>query len=236
MEGADCIVHLAGALAPRAGESLLQANLLTTKNMAEAGRAGGARSFVYLSFPGADPRSGNEYLRTKGLAEEAIRERFASGAILRVPMILGPDTPSMQRIRKLARAPAAPLIGGGAVRVQPIYEGDVIRAVEWALLHPEEPLTRADLVGPETLPYADLLRRAGRMLGRRPRIVPIPRAVGFAAAALAGRLSPASAMSRTVLEVICNEHLGQDGEARRAMPLPRTGVEETLRLSLPAGA
>ena len=122
------------------------------------------------------------------------------------------------------------------MRVQPIYEGDVIGAVEWALLHPGEPLTRADLVGPETLPYAELLRRAGRQLGRRPRILPIPRAVGFAAAALAGRLSPASAMSRTVLEVICNEHLGEDGEARWAMPLPRTGVEEMLRLSLPAGA
>ena len=36
LDGADCVAHLAGSLVPRAGDSLLQSNLLTTKNVAEA--------------------------------------------------------------------------------------------------------------------------------------------------------------------------------------------------------
>lgn len=233
VSGADCVAHLAGSLVPRAGDSLLEANLLTTKNVAEAGKSCGVKSFVYLSFPGADSRSHNEYIRTKGLAEDVIAENFESGAIFRVPMILGAGTPAMNQLKRLLRSPAIPLVAGGAVRIQPIYLGDVIGAVEWAILNPEAPLGRVNLVGPETLLYRELLMRAGLRLGRRPRILPIPRGPARAASGIIGRLSPSSPMSRTVFDVIFYEHLCNDEEAGSGAPIARTGVDEILDLSLP---
>ena len=234
LEGADCVAHLAGSLVPRAGDSLLGANLLTTKNVAEAGKSGGVKSFVYLSFPGADARSENEYLRTKGQAEDVIAENFTSGAIFRVPMILGPDTPAMNQIKRLLGSSFVPLVAGGAVRIQPICLGDVISAIEWAILHPESPLARVNLVGPETLLYRELLMRAGLRLGKRPRILPIPRGLGRAASSIIGRLSPSSPMSRTVFDIIFYEHLCNDEEAGSDAPIARTGVDEILDLSLPS--
>ena len=62
-------VHLAGALLPRRGETLLQANVETTRALVEAATSAGVKTFVYLSFPGADPASPNQYLRSKGMAE-----------------------------------------------------------------------------------------------------------------------------------------------------------------------
>ncbi len=233
LDGADCVAHLAGSLVPRAGDSLLGANLLTTKNVAEAGKSGGVKSFVFLSFPGADARSDNEYLRTKGQAEDVIAENFESGAIFRVPMILGADTPAINQIKRLLRSSVIPLVAGGAVRIQPIYLGDVIGAIEWAILHPEAPLKRMNLVGPETLLYRDLLLRAGLRLGRRPRILPIPRGPARAASSIIGSLSPSSPMSRTVFDVIFYEHLCNDEVAGSGVPIPRTGVDEILDLSLP---
>ena len=233
VEGADCVAHLAGSLVPRAGDSLLQANLITTKNLVEAGIACGVKSFVYLSFPGADPESNNEYLRTKGQAEDLIAENFGSGAIFRVPMILGPDTQATNQIRRLLASSIVPLVAGGAVRVQPIYLGDVLSAVEWALLHPETPLTRMNLTGPDTLLYSELLVRAGRRLGKRPRILTIPRGPARAASSIISRLSPSSAMSRTVFDIIFYEHLCRDEEARSATAITCTCVDETLDLSLP---
>lgn len=233
LEGADCVVHLAGSLVPRAGDSLLQANLLTTKNVAEASKSGGVKSFVFLSFPGADAHSDNEYLKTKGQAEDVIAENFASGAIFRVPMILGPDTPAMNQLKRLLRSSMIPLVAGGAVRIQPIYLGDVIGAIEWTILHPEPPLARVNLVGPETLLYRELLMRAGLRLGRRPRILPIPRGPARAASGVIGRFSPSSPMSRIVFDVIFYEHLCNDEEAGSGAPIPRTGVDEILDLSLP---
>ena len=233
LDGADCVAHLAGSLVPRAGDSLLGANLLTTKNVAEASLSCGVKSFIYLSFPGADARSDNEYLRTKGQAEDVIAENFASGAIFRVPMILGPDTPAMNQIIRLLRSSFVPLVAGGAVRIQPIYLGDVIGAIEWAILHPEAPLARMNLAGPDTLYYRELLMRAGLRLGRRPRILPIPRGPARLASGIIGRLSPSSPMSRTVFDVIFYEHLCNDEEAGSGAPTPRTGVDEILDLSLP---
>ena len=90
---------------------LLQSNLLTTKNVAEASKGCGVKSFVYLSFPGADARSQNEYIRTKGQAEDVIEENFGSGAIFRVPMILGTDTPAMNQIKRLLRSSTIPRAG-----------------------------------------------------------------------------------------------------------------------------
>ena len=233
VEGADCVAHLAGSLVPRAGDSLLGANLLTTKNVAEASKNGGVKSFVYLSFPGADARSENEYLRTKGRAEDVIGENFESGAIFRVPMILGPDTPAMNQIKRLLSSSLIPLVAGGSVRIQPIYLGDVISAIEWAILNPNAPLARVNLVGPDTLLYRELLMRAGRRLGKQPRILAIPRGLGQAASSIISRFSPSSPMSRTVFDVIFYEHLCNDEEAGSIGSIPRTGVDEILNLSLP---
>ena len=233
VDGADCVAHLAGSLVPRAGDSLLGANLLTTKNVAEASKNCGVKSFVFLSFPGADSSSHNEYIRTKGRAEDVIAEHFASGAIFRVPMILGPDTPAMNQIKRLLRSSAVPLVAGGAVRIQPIYLGDVIGAIEWAIRHPEAPLGRVNLAGPETLFYRELLLRAGLRLGRRPRILTIPRGPARLASSVISRFSPSSPMSRTVFDVIFYEHLCDDEEAGSDAPIARTGVDEILDLSLP---
>ena len=231
--GADCVAHLAGSLIPRAGDSLLEANLLTTKNVSEASKSCGVKSFVYLSFPGADARSKNEYLRTKGQAEDVIAENFASGAIFRVPMILGAGTPAVNQLKRLLGSSIIPLVAGGAVRIQPIYLGDVISAIEWAILHPEAPLGRMNLVGPDTLLYRELLMRAGKRFGIIPRILTIPRGPARVASSIISRFSPSSPMSRTVFDIIFYEHLCNDEKAGSDAPIARTGVDETLDLSLP---
>ena len=233
VEGADCVAHLAGSLVPRAGDSLLGANLLTTKTVAGASKSGGVKSFIYLSFPGADSNSENEYLRTKGQAEDVIGENFASGAIFRVPMILGPDTPAMHQIKRLLNSSAIPLVAGGVVRIQPIYLGDVLSAIEWAIFHDETPLERMNLVGPDTLLYRELLMRAGRRLGKQPRLLPIPRGPARLASGIFTRFFPSSPMSRTVFDIIFYEHLCNDEEGRSTMSIPCTGVDEILELSLP---
>ena len=70
MEGADCIIHLAGALIPRPGETLLEANAQLTESIVEAAQNVEVGNIVCLSYPGADPSAKNLYLRSKGLAEK----------------------------------------------------------------------------------------------------------------------------------------------------------------------
>jgi len=228
-EGADAVVHLAGALVAQPGETLLQANTETTRAVAEAAAAGGAKLFVYLSFPGANPASKNDYLRTKGLAEEVIRANEFAGAIFRVPLILGPENAPMQKLRQMARAPLVPLVSGGAVRIQPIAQSDVLAAIEWALrARPGSPMRVMDLVGPETLSYAELLRRVGQRLGRRPRILPVPKAAGWLSALIAGSIVPSLGWNRSVFDILFKEHLADPNPARAALPFAFATVNEIL--------
>jgi NADH dehydrogenase len=230
--GAEVVVHLAGALLPRRGESLLQANVEATRALSEAAAAAGVKTCVYLSFPGADPAAKNQYLRTKGMAEAVMQQAGFAGAILRVPMILGPESPAMVQLGRMARAPVLPLVGGGAVRLQPIAEADVLAAIAWAIAVAPRPLHVVNLVGPETLTYAELLRRVGARLGTRPRVLHIPKAAAWLSAYVAGALAPSLGWNRSVFDILFNEHLADSGEARAVLPLTLTSVQTALDQAL----
>src|SRR5262249_29980179 len=205
--GAGAVVHLAGALLPRRGETLWQANVDTTRAVVEAAAAAGVKTLVYVSFPGADVRSPNPYLGSKGMAEAVIQQAGCAGAIFRVPMILGPDSPAVATLRQMARAPVVPLVSGGAGRPQPIAQADLLAAIAWAITVAPRPLRVLNLVGPETLTYADLVRQACARLGTRPPVLPIPRAAARLSAGLLGALIPGLGWTPAVFDVLFREHL-----------------------------
>jgi len=228
LKGADVVVHLAGALLPRKGETLLDANLEATRAIIETATSVGAKTFVYLSFPGADPTSKNQYLCSKGRAEEIIQQTGFSGAIFRVPMILGRGSASIDKLRQMAMAPVVPLVSGGSVRIQPISLTDVLAAIAWAISVAPKPIRVLDLVGPETLTYAELLCRVGHRLGKRHRVVPIPKAPVWLSAWLTGNLVPSLGWNPFVFDILFNEHLADPSEACETLPFALTSVNETL--------
>lgn len=232
--GADVAVHLAGALLPRRGETLQQANVETTRALVEVATAAGVKTFVYLSFPGADPASPNWYLRSKGMAEAVMQQASFAGAIFRVPIILGPDSPSVVQLRQMARAPLLPLVGGGAVRIQPIAEADVLAAIAWAIAVAPMPLRVLHLVGPETLTYAELLHKVCARLQKRPRVLRIPKAAAWLSACLAGALVPTLGWNRSVFDILFHEHLADPAEARATLPLALTPVHAALDQAIAA--
>ena len=231
--GADAVVHLAGALLPNLRETLLEANVETTRAVVEAAASAGVKTFVYLSFPGANPASKNRYLRSKGMAEEVIQRTMSSGAIFRVPMILGPGSRSLMKLRQMAVAPLVPLVGGGSVRIQPISQANVLAAIKWAISMAVQPVCVLDLVGPETLTYAELLRRVGQRLGRSPRFFRMPKTLVWLSALLAGGLAPSLGWNRSVFDVLFNEHLADPSYARAALPFALTSVNEALDQAFP---
>lgn len=232
--GADVAVHLAGALLPRRGETLLQANVDTTRSVVVAAAAAEVKTFVYLSFPGADALSQNGYLRSKGMAEAIIQQAGFGGAIFRVPMILGPTSPAVVKLCQMARAPLVPLVSGGAVRLQPIAQADVLAAIVWAIAVAPRPLRILNLVGPETLTYAELLRRLGERLSKKPRVLRIPKVAAWLSACLVGALVPSLGWNRAVFDIVLNEHLADPAEACATLPFALTPVQTALDQSVSA--
>ncbi len=114
------------------------------------------------------------------------------GVMLHPTMIYGAQGENnVQRLAALLRRlPVVPLPGGGHALVQPIYQGDVTRAIIAASDRRWDAPCTLIIAGPAPLPYADFVRAVAEAAGLRPpRIVPVP---GRALAALApfSRLIP----------------------------------------------
>jgi hypothetical protein len=82
-----------------------------------------------------------------------------------------------------AKAPALPLIGGGATRFQPVYVGDVAKAVARALKDPAAAGRTYELGGPTIYTFREILELVMRETGRRRALAPLP----FFAAKLMGQ-------------------------------------------------
>ncbi len=120
---------------------------------------------------------------------------FASGrrgVMLHPTMIYGAQgEDNVQRLAALLRRlPLVPLPGGGRALVQPIYQGDVTRAILAALEIPLSGPESLVIAGPAAMPYAAFVRAVAQAAGLpSPRLVPVPQWL-VQAGARAARLVP----------------------------------------------
>lgn len=230
--GADGVAHLAGILIATRGESYESANVDTTRAIAEAAAAGGARKLVVVSAVGADSRSPNSYYRSKGRAEDVARAAGLPYTIVRSPLLLACDSIGSHVLAREARAPFVPLLAGGANYEQPADARDVAEATLNAALDRDCARDQSlDLVGPESLPRRELIARCAKLRGRMPLLVPIPVGVVRAALGLRERfLGPG--FSPEVLDVILDDVRLDPKPAAQALHVSLRPLDETLERTL----
>jgi uncharacterized protein YbjT (DUF2867 family) len=127
------------------------------RDFARWARAGGAETFVLVSSVGADPRSRNFYLRTKGEAERAVAEiGFRAVHIFRPSMLMGD-----RREFRLGEVVGTPvfralsfLMVGGARKFRPVFARDVARAMVRA--------ATTVAAGVQVHDHAEIVRLSGR--------------------------------------------------------------------------
>lgn len=174
-EGADAVVNLVGLLLPRGRQTFKAVQDEGARHVAEAARQVGARALVHVSAIGAGAEAPSAYGRSKAAGEAAMREVFPDCVILRPSIVFGPEDDFFNRFGALARiAPALPLIGGGHTRLQPVFVGDVAKAVV-AGLTGGAPLSEPyELGGPEVLTLKEVMARVLDYTMRRRLLIPEP--------------------------------------------------------------
>jgi len=184
LEGADAVVNLVGILAERGAQSFTATQAEGARAIAELAAEMGVERGVQVSAIGASPASASVYARTKAAAEAAMRTHLPRSVILRPSIVFGPEDGFFTRFAEMARlSPVLPLIGG-STRFQPVYVGDVARAVAAALRGSGAEGGVFELGGPRTYTMKDLLLYITREIDRPRLLLPIP----FAAAAPLGYL------------------------------------------------
>jgi len=184
--GADVVVNLVGIL-----KGDFEAFHVTgAANVASAAAAAGADGLVHLSAIGADPQSPSDYGRSKGRGEAEVRAAFPDATIVRPSIVFGPEDNFISKFAAMGRElPVLPVMAPGA-RFQPVYVGDLARAIAAAALEPRRHVGKIyELGGPQVVTMAQLNASICRMTGREGKpVAVIPDAVGGWMARLTGWL------------------------------------------------
>ncbi|HMK88889.1 MAG TPA: complex I NDUFA9 subunit family protein [Methylocystis sp.] len=192
LRGAEAVVNLVGILAEggRQRFSALQAE--GPGVVARAAAAAGATRFVHISAIGADAGSASAYARTKAEGEAAARAAFPSCVILRPSIIFGPEDGFFNRFGTMARfLPVIPVVGADT-KFQPVYVGDVAKAVALALGGKARDGVTYELGGPEVKSFEALVRYVLQVTERQRPVLKLSFGLGSLVAAVTELLSKIS--------------------------------------------
>jgi len=181
--GASAVVNLVGILFESGAQRFAAVQAAGAGMVAEVARSAGATRLVHISAIGADPASPAAYARSKAEGETRVRAAFPAATILRPSIVFGPEDNFLNRFAGMAAlSPVLPVVGGGT-RFQPVYVGDVARAVVAALQQPAASGGLYELGGPHVYAFRDLLKRMLVWIDRRRCIIDLPFAIASLQAA-----------------------------------------------------
>jgi NADH dehydrogenase len=174
VRGADAVVNLVGILAPSGRQRFKAVHADAPELIAKAARAAGVKRFVHVSAIGADRLSHSAYARTKGEGEARALAAFPQTVILRPSLVFGPEDQFFNRFAGLAAlSPVLPLIGGNT-RFQPVYVGDVARAVTAAVEGRATEGAVYELGGPSVYTFREILQKVCEWTQRPRVLLPVP--------------------------------------------------------------
>ena len=230
--GAAALIHLPGLLIETASSSYQSANVDTLRIAIGAARAEGVASLVLVGTVGADSSSENPYFRSKGIAEQLLIHSGLAYTVLRVPLVLGCTSEGARAFARDSAGGLVPMIGGGRAREQPIDARDLAAgALSAALGAPQARNCVLDLVGPESLPMRELVRRGARLRGARLRVVPLPTGPLKLLLALRNRFTRGG-LSPGVIDVMQSDVSMDPRPAAHALGIKLSNLDDTIRRSL----
>ena len=146
--------------------------------LARACAATGVRRVVHVSALGAGADAPSLYQRSKARGEQALRAAGLDLTVLRPSVVFGPEDRLLNLFADLQRRlPVLPLAHAGA-RFQPVWVEDVADAISRCLNERNTIASTYEACGPQVLTLKELVRMAGRCIGRERPVLAVPDALG----------------------------------------------------------
>jgi len=201
--GADALIHLVGIIVEQGAQTFTSVHVAGTHALLGAARQAGVRRFVHMSAVGArDEPGATPYHRTKGQAEQQVREAGFSHAIFRPSIINGPESAPIRLLARLHRwSPIVPVFGDGRFPTQPVWIDDVALAFALAAERPDT-VGVFELGGPQVLTYEDFLLTIGRATGHSRPLIHVPLGLARATAGVFDWLGPSAPLTSDQLQML----------------------------------
>lgn len=220
----DVIVNLVAILYERGNQRFETVHAEGAAHVANAAAAQGAR-LIHVSAIGADHGSPSLYGRTKAAGEDAVRAAVPSATIFRPSVVFGPEDAFFNRFAALARmSPVLPLVGGGETKFQPVFVGDVARAIVEAVEGKTVTGAAYELGGPEVKSFRQLLEFVCAVTERTRLLVPLPFWLARVQASVLQFL-PKPPLTPDQVELLKGDNIVSDAAKREGRTLEGLGIE-----------
>src|SRR4029079_7321137 len=184
--GHDALINLAGVLHSRRGRAdergphdygpdFARAHVEIPQAAGAACRAAGVRRLLHMSALGASREAPSEYLRSKGVGEQAVLAADdLDVTVFRPSVIFGPEDRVLNLFAQLSAFLPVLALASPEARFQPVYVRDVVKAMLAALESRDAIGKRYDLCGPHECTLRELMAFVCAVTGRRRLIVGLP--------------------------------------------------------------
>jgi uncharacterized protein YbjT (DUF2867 family) len=155
-QAAQGVEHIISLVAVRRNrpQSYLAVNVDGPRIMAEAAKAAGVRSVVFVSAIGARLDAHYKYLTSRWMGEQELAKSGVAGTILRFSFVLAEEGGVLTDFERAANfGPFLIIPGSGQAQLQPILREDAARCVVETIGHPELLGKIVELGGPEVVTY-----------------------------------------------------------------------------------
>ena len=176
-QGADAVIHIAGLINAASRTGFEAVNVGGTANMIDAARHAGIRRFVHISSLAAREPELSDYGWSKAKAERVVAASGLDWTIVRPPAVYGPGDRETFELFKMARRGFVALPPKG--RFSLLHVDDLARLILAALNAPE---SHGETYEPDDgaengWTHRHFARTLGRLFGKRPATVAMPKAL-----------------------------------------------------------
>jgi NADH dehydrogenase len=213
------VVNLVGILFESGKQKFQTLQTEFADKVSKAAKAEGVQKFVHISAI-VDPESKSKYAQSKITGEKAVATNFPEAIILKPSVVFGPEDNFFNKFASMATfSPFLPLIGGGNTKFQPVYVGDVAKAVLNVIESPTIKAGAYQLGGPEVSSFKDILQGILRYTNRKRCLLNIP----FCVAKLIAIPAPSSILTADQVTLLQSDNV----VTSKGRTLAELGVEAT---------
>ena len=186
LRGQHAVVNLLGTLHSRRGRpdergpndygpDFARLHVEMPQAIVAACRASGVRRLLHVSALGVSPLAPSEYLRSKAIGERAVlAAEDLEVTVFRPSVVFGPEDTFLNRFALLTRFMLVIAVPCPQARFQPVYVGDVARAMARSLDDPETHGKVYELCGPREYTLKELVEFVCQVTGRQRVVIGLP--------------------------------------------------------------
>jgi len=166
LQGVNAVINCVGIIAETRGQYFRVLHTQAPIALFQACVTAGVKRVIQISALGADERAFTPYQLSKKSADDLLRSLPLAWFVLRPSLVYGAGGKSAALFERMATLPLIPVVEQGSQLIQPVHITDLVDAV-LACLNATEARRTIDVVGPNTMSFADWLQRLRLKAGKK---------------------------------------------------------------------